>query len=144
MLQAKNASPRNSGIGGSVIEHSRHRFCVVNADVDAKSCRTDGCRSGKHRHIRWNELSELLATEDQIRPLDAAEPKQPEPDYVFEWLIPWRVLRWRKRAIPTRGRSSKFGVYLSDEASKRRPWAGVMISEIRRQVETDIVVRRVG
>jgi hypothetical protein len=131
MLQAKNASPRASGNGGSSIEHSRHRFCVVNADVDEKSYRLDQCRRGKHSHIRWPELSELLAAGDQIKPLeaDAAEPKQRKPDYVFEWLIPWRVLR-RKRDIPTRGRSSKFGEYLSAEAAKRRPWACVMISEI--------------
>jgi hypothetical protein len=116
-----------------VTKDKRRRYCIVNSGVNEASYLAGGCRRNKHHHIRWPELCELLATEDQIKPLaaEAALTKQPEPDYVFEWLIPWRVLRQR-RGIPTRGRSAKFGEYLSREAAKGKRWAEVMILEIRR------------
>jgi hypothetical protein len=123
-----------------VTNDKRRRYCIVNAGVDEASYLAVGCRRNKHHHIDWSELNKFLVTKDQIKPLaaEATSPKEPEPRYVFEWLIPGRVLR-RLRDIPTRGRSSKFGEYLAGEASRRRPWAENMISEIQRP---DVAVRR--
>jgi hypothetical protein len=56
------------------------------------------------------------------------------PDYVFEWLIPERVLRFKRR-IPSHGQSTELGEYLAAEYRKRKQWALAMVSQIREERE---------
>jgi hypothetical protein len=58
-----------------------------------------------------------------------------DPDYLFEWLIPGKVIRY-KRSVPVRGRSAKFGHYLASKLLKGELWAQTMVANIRGQRET--------
>lgn len=116
---------------------SRHRFCIVSHQVTESQYNADSCKAGKHSHVGWSEVNEMH-NEGSIQPIgvDPAIAKaEGEPDYVFEWLIPGRVLRF-KRHIPIRGLSSKFGAYLAAAFKRRKPWAVVMVSQMREELVT--------
>src|SRR5260221_11233274 len=74
---------------------------------------------------------------------------EPQPRYVFEWLIPDKVLRFM-RETPMNGNSSRLGQYLAEEYRKDRKqlsgalasgdgqpkrtlWAEAMVSQMRDQ-----------
>lgn len=58
-----------------------------------------------------------------------------EPDYLFEWLVPGKVIRY-KRNPATRGLSAKYGHYLASKLNKGELWAQTMLANIRCQRET--------
>lgn len=60
-----------------------------------------------------------------------------EPDHFFEWLVPGKVIRY-KRIVPVRGRSAKFGHYLASKLLKGELWAETMVANIRGQREAGV------
>jgi hypothetical protein len=88
----------------------------------------------QHKHVGWKELRQLH-DEGSLEPVQGArestkDAEGREPDYLLEWLIPGRVLRF-KREIPTRGLSSKYGAYLAEALRQRQGWAKVVIADMQ-------------
>lgn len=123
----------------------RQRFCVVTRDVDEAKYHTKPCSAGHHIHIGWGEVNDLWQ-EGSLEPVNnrpgfAGGQIQRgrigegiEPDYLFEWLIPGKVIRF-KRNPATRGLSAKYGTYLASKLEKGALWAQTMIANIRCQRE---------
>lgn len=108
----------------------RH-ICIVAKAVTLETLPKESCSF--HHHIGWRELNEYH-TEGSLQPVDgvrefAKDGEGREPDYLLEWLIPGRVLRF-KREIPHRGLSSKYGNYLAAALRQHRKWAQAMIADM--------------
>lgn len=146
LARGQNWSQGNAG--GIAIRSARsERFCVVTREITENHYLKYGCRSQDHIHIGWGELNDLWQ-EGSLEPAD----KKPgfvggqlerkrigegvEPDYFFEWLIPGKVIRY-KRNPATRGLSAKYGHYLASKLNKGELWAQTMIANIRCQRETE-------
>ena len=117
----------------------RKRFCVVARSVDEASWRKDrDCE--RHTHVSWSELN-VLHAENSLQPIGELGQANPdddrpvEPDYIFEWLIPGHVIRY-KRHIPTRGLSSKYGEVIANALGRREAWARLWVSQVRGELET--------
>jgi hypothetical protein len=113
------------------VKQKRH-ICVVAKAVTLETLAKHPCCF--HHHINWRELNEYHV-EGTLQPVDgvrehAKDDEGREPDYLLEWLVPGRVLRF-KREIPHRGLSSKYGTYLAEELKRRRPWAKAMIADMQ-------------
>ena len=107
-------------------------ICVVSRSVTKEKLAEEPCAF--HHHIGWKELNEIHL-DGSLQPVDgvrehAKDAEGREPDYILEWLIPGKVLRY-KRELSIRGMSSKYGSYLAEELSKRRAWARVLLSDMR-------------
>jgi hypothetical protein len=107
-------------------------ICVVARSTTVETLPFDPCCF--HHHIGWRELNEhhndgslepVTAVRELVKVEDGCE-----PDYVLEWLVPGRVLRY-KREIPNRGLSSKYGTYLAEALRKRKKWAQALIADMR-------------
>jgi hypothetical protein len=108
-------------------------FCVVWKSVTLENLSEESCSF--HHHVGWKELNEYHL-DGSLQPVDgvrehAKDENGREPDYILEWLIPGRVLRYKKE-LPIRGMSSKYGTYLADALSKRKLWARVFLADMRR------------
>lgn len=124
----------------------RQRFCVVTRDVDETKYHSKPCSAGHHIHIGWGEVNDLwqegsLEPADNKPGFDGGKLQRSrigegvEPDYLFQWLIPGKVIRY-KRNPATRGMSAKYGHYLASKLAKGALWAETMIANIRGQRET--------
>lgn len=107
----------------------RRRICVVSRSVTRENFSEESCPF--HSHIGWQELNTFHA-EGSLQPVDgvresAKDEDGREPDYVFEWLITGKVIRY-KREIPYRGSSTKDGWYLAQELKKHKGWAVVAVA----------------
>jgi hypothetical protein len=112
----------------------RKNFCCVGSGVSEETIQP--CASGKHFHLSWREVNAMF-DEGEIEPLTMDEAKKPEaePDYVFRWLVPGRVLQ-SKRHIAARGISAKYGDLIAAALERREQWARVWVSTVRGQIET--------
>lgn len=112
-------------------QFKKRRICLV-----AKAITVEGFPKEPHcfhHHITWSELNQFHV-EGSLQPVDgvrehAKDGEGREPDYLLEWLIPGRVLRF-KREIPHRGLSSKYGNYLAEALREHRKWAQAMIADM--------------
>lgn len=110
---------------------SRH-ICVVSRLMTVERLADEPCAF--HHHIGWRELNELH-NDGSLQPVDgirehAKDAEGREPDYILEWLVPGRVLRY-KRELSIRGLSSKYGGYLADALRKRKKWAAALLGDMR-------------
>lgn len=131
------------------IGKNRRTFCVVNRDVTESDYNEHSCRAGMHAHLTWAEVDDLR-NDGLIQPVNvglkvaaAQQGTSPRSHYVFEWLIPERVLRFKRR-IPTCGQSNKLGWFLARAHRERRDWALAMVSQIREEWETPLTREKEG
>lgn len=114
----------------------RKSFCVVGSKVSEASILS--CKSGTHFHVNWREVN-LMHDEGEIEPLGVnpeIEKTENEPDYVFRWLIPGRVLQF-KRHVPSRGISAKYGWLIAMALEKEEQWAKAWVATVRGELETE-------
>lgn len=107
-------------------------ICVVSKSVTIEKLPKESCSF--HHHIGWRELNEYHA-EGSLQPVDgvrefAKDSEGREPDYLLEWLVPGRVLRY-KRDIALKGMSAKYGPYLAEQLAKGRKWAKVLLQDMQ-------------
>lgn len=120
---------------------------MVTRNVTLESYQKYGCLSQDHLHIPWGELNDLWQ-EGSLEPVPDGKPgfaggrldrsrigEGIEPDYLFEWLVPGKVIRY-KRNPATRGLSAKYGHYLAAKLNKGEPWAQVMLADMRGELQT--------
>ena len=120
---------------------------MVTRNVTPESYQKYGCGSQDHLHIAWGELNDLWQ-EGSLEPMPDGKPgfaggelprkrigEGIEPDYLFEWLVPGKVIRY-KRNPATRGLSAKYGHYLAAKLNSGEPWAQVMLAEMRGERES--------
>ncbi len=126
------------------------RFCVVTRDVDEETYRKYPCSSGRHVHIGWAEIN-MMWDRNELEPVGQDRPgfdggaiekrragDGEEPDYLFEWLIVGKVIRF-KRNPAVRGLSAKYGEYLARMLAKKEPWAQTLIGNMRGQREMPVL-----
>jgi hypothetical protein len=123
------------------IGRNRQTYCVVSRDFTESKYHETSCSSGTHSHFSWSEINELwcdglLAPDDKGKPgfvggrLEDRPTGEEAPDYLFEWLIVGKVIRF-KRNPAVRGLSSRYGEYLAWQSTAKAPWAQVLIANMR-------------
>lgn len=118
------------------------RFCVVDRSWTEETAKLHTCSDGSHRHLGWKEINELW-TLGFLEPMRAPGAPRPidEPDYVFEWLIPGRIIQF-KRMAAIRGLSCKVGathamaVEAAIDGKDKGNWALAMLASIRMRRES--------
>jgi hypothetical protein len=125
------------------VSKKRTKFCVVGRNVTEDSFRKDP-QCERHPHISWQELNKMhtdggLQPIGELRSIEICDERDARPDYLFEWLIAGKAIRF-KRHIPLRGMSSKFGAYLAESLKAKAPWAQAMVAQMRGERETPAVL----
>jgi hypothetical protein len=99
----------------------RHSFCLVGcAGYDSSLLE----RHELHGHIGWKEVNRLWS-EGFLQPLSGDG-----SPYLFEWLIPGRVIRFKRRMI-IRDLSSRFGEVIERAVRNRETWAMCWLSLVQ-------------
>lgn len=104
-------------------------FCVVPANWTAEEIEASRCYGGSHYHASFREIY-------GIRPESGDRYGKDGNGWVglgmVEWILWPRVLRFT-RLLPMRGLSALVGAKLAIALRLGRPWAKVMLAEIRRE-----------